>query len=191
MKKVNTKVRDNYDKYCALIEEEKTLIKNQMVLDEDKASRPDFKEKSMPAHSNNIPENITFTVQQKKKEEADFKFILRCTPFCEQPFFRYDSVGPSHRNSNLPIPIEEQQVPTPHFHRFHSDGKEIAYKTEPLTKENQIQALGDISICILHFLQEAHMKPEDFDLISSPGELPFKKENDIDPLENVEFIIQE
>ena len=71
MKKVNTKVRDNYDKYCALIEEEKTLIKNQMVLDEDKASRPDFKEKSMPAHSNNIPENITFTVQQKKKEEAD------------------------------------------------------------------------------------------------------------------------
>ena len=69
---MNKKIRDNYDKYCSFINEEKILAKDQMILDEDKASRPDFKEKSMLAYSNNIPEEITFTVQQKKKDEADF-----------------------------------------------------------------------------------------------------------------------
>ena len=92
---MNKKIRDNYDKYCSFINEEKILAKDQMILDEDKASRPDFKEKSMLAYSNNIPEEITFTVQQKKKDEADFKFNLRCKPFCDQPLFRYDSTGPS------------------------------------------------------------------------------------------------
>ncbi len=50
---MNKKIRDNYDKYCSFINEEKILAKDQMILDEDKASRPDFKEKSMLAYSNN------------------------------------------------------------------------------------------------------------------------------------------
>ena len=125
-----------------------------------------------------------------KTEEKDFKFILRCVPFCERPFFRYDSTGPSHRNSNLPIPIEEQQVPTPHFHRFVADGKEIAYKTKVLLDEKQSKVLEDISMCVLHFMQEANIKFENFDLISTPGVLPFKMEENIDPLENVQFDIE-
>ena len=40
---MNKKIRDNYDKYCSFINEEKILAKDQMILDEDKASRPDFK----------------------------------------------------------------------------------------------------------------------------------------------------
>lgn len=190
MQRVNKIIRDNYPKYCSLIDEEKILAKSKMALDEEKASRPDIKEKSMPAYSENISEDLTFTVQQKKNEDTDFKFILRCRPFCEQPFFRYDSNGPSHRNSNLPIPIDKQQVPTPHFHRFHADGKEIAYKTDILKNEEQARALEDISICVFHFLQEAHVKFENFDLISKPGVLPFKKEESIDPLENVQFELE-
>ena len=103
---------------------------------------------------------------------------------------RYDSTGPSHRNSNLPIPIEEQQVPTPHFHRFVADGKEIAYKTKVLLDEKQSKVLEDISMCVLHFMQEANIKFENFDLISTPGVLPFKMEENIDPLENVQFDIE-
>ena len=186
---MNKKIRDNYDKYCSFINEEKILAKDQMILDEDKASRPDFKEKSMLAYSNNIPEEITFTVQQKKKDEADFKFNLRCKPFCDQPLFRYDSTGPSHRNSSTSTSIDKQMVTTPHFHKFTSDRKEIAYKTAVLEEENQVKALSDISLCVLHFFQEAHIKGEKFELISSPGELSFKEDSDADPLENVKFII--
>ena len=133
---MNKKIRDNYDKYCSFINEEKILAKDQMILDEDKASRPDFKEKSMLAYSNNIPEEITFTVQQKKKDEADFKFNLRCKPFCDQPLFRYDSTGPSHRNSSTSTSIDNQMVTTPHFHKFTSDGKVISSPGELSFKED-------------------------------------------------------
>ena len=189
MQKVNKTIRDNYPKYCALIDEEKTLAKDRMVLDEEKANRSDIKEKSMPAYSERIPEDMTFIVQQKRENDTEFKFILKCIAFCKQPFFRFDSAGPSHRNSNLPIPIEEQQVPTPHFHKFLADGKEIAYKTDVLNNECQARALEDISICIFHFLQEAHFKYENFDLISKPGILPFKQDEN-DPLINVQFDIE-
>ncbi len=43
--KVNIKVRDNYKSYCSLIDEEKILLNNKIVLDEKKNSRPDYKEK--------------------------------------------------------------------------------------------------------------------------------------------------
>lgn len=108
--------------------------------------------------------------------------------FTEKPLFRYDSSGPSHRNSNFQIPINEQKVPTPHFHKYWSDGKEIAYKTEALKDEVQRKALEDISICIYHFMQEANIEYENFQLNSSPGILPFDKEaENSDPLENITF----
>ena len=127
---MNKKIRDNYDKYCSFINEEKILAKDQMILDEDKASRPDFKEKSMLAYSNNIPEEITFTVQQKKKDEADFKFNLRCKPFCDQPLFRYDSTGPSHRNSSTSTSIDKQMFTTPHFINLLLTGKKLRTKQQ-------------------------------------------------------------
>ena len=188
--KVNIKVRDNYKSYCSLIDEEKILLNNKIVLDEKKKNIPEYKEKNTPTYSDVLPNDIIFTIQQKETEEKDFKFILRCVPFCERPFFRYDSTGPSHRNSNLPIPIEEQQVPTPHFHRFVADGKEIAYKTKVLLDEKQSKVLEDISMCVLHFMQDVNIKFENFDLISTPGVLPFKMEENIDPLENVQFDIE-
>ena len=46
MQKVNKTIRDNYSKYCSLIDEEKTLAQDRMVLDEEKANRHDIKEKS-------------------------------------------------------------------------------------------------------------------------------------------------
>lgn len=184
--KVNIKVRDNYKSYCSLIDEEKTLLNNKIVLDEKKNSRADYKEKNTPAYSDVLPNDIILTIQQKETEEKDFKFILFCKSFCEKPFFRYDSVGPAHRNANLPIPIEKQQVPTPHFHRYVGDGKEIAYKTEPLQNPGSSKALEDIDLCIHHFFQESHIKADNFILISSPGVLPFATE-DNDPLEDINF----
>ena len=66
--------------------------------------------------------------------------------------------------------------------------KEIAYKTEALKDEVQRKALEDISICIYHFMQEANIEYENFQLNSSPGILPFDKEaENSDPLENITF----
>ena len=62
--KVNIKVRDNYKSYCSLIDEEKILLNNKIVLDEKKNSRPDYKEKNTPTYSDVLPNDIIFTIQQ-------------------------------------------------------------------------------------------------------------------------------
>ena len=180
-------IRDNYKQYDLFINEEKTPSSNYMALDDEKKSRPDTKRKAMPIYCKDFAD-VAFTVEQKKDIDTDFKFSLKCPPFCEKPLFRYDSSGPSHRNSNFQIPINEQKVPTPHFHKYWSDGKEIAYKTEALKDEVQRKALEDISICIYHFMQEANIEYENFQLNSFPGILPFDKEaENSDPLENITF----
>ena len=180
-------IHDNYKQYNLFIDEEKTPSMNYMALEEDKNNRRDTKKKDMSILCSNLSD-LTFTVEQRIDVDGNFKFSLRSKSFCPPPIFRYDSMGPTHRNSNLPIPIDEQSVSTPHFHRFTSDGYEIAYKTDALKDINQENALKDISICVYHFMQEAHIKYENFDLIPSPGQLPFEKGTDItDPLENIEF----
>lgn len=181
------KIQEDYKNYSLLISEEKELENKTIILDERKKSRPEYKEKIVNAFSDALPNDITFTVQQNETEENDFKFLLRCKSFCPMPFFRFDSVGPAHRNANLPIPIELQQIPTPHFHKFAEDGYEIAYKSAHLLDKKSAKALEDIGLCIHHFLQESHVKDEGLSLISSPGKLPLDFEN-IDPLEGVNFI---
>ena len=56
--KVNIKVRDNYKSYCSLIDEEKILLNNKIVLDEKKNSRPDYKEKNTPTYSDVLPNDM-------------------------------------------------------------------------------------------------------------------------------------
>lgn len=112
--------------------------------------------------------------------------ILRYLPTCWLYLLERYAID----NQRCTHAIEEQQVPTPHFHRFVADGKEIAYKTKVLLDEKQSKVLEDISMCVLHFMQEANIKFENFDLISTPGVLPFKMEENIDPLENVQFDIE-
>ena len=181
------KIQEDYKNYCLLIDEQKELSDKTIILDGRKKSRPEYKEKIVDAYSDVLPKDITLTVQQKDSEEKDFKFSLRCSSFCPMPFFRFDSVGPAHRNANLPIPIELQQIPTPHFHRFADDGYEIAYKTKHLLDAKSAKALEDIELCIHHFLQESNVTDDGLSLISSPGELPLDFDN-TDPLEGVNFI---
>ena len=84
--KVNIKVRDNYKSYCSLIDEEKILLNNKIVLDEKKNSRPDYKEKNTPTYSDVLPNDIIFTIQQKETEEKDFKFIYAVFLFVKDLF---------------------------------------------------------------------------------------------------------
>ena len=195
MQRVNKSIRDNYEKYCLLISGEKKIMHSPIVLDCTKQSRADIKEKSVGVKHSLIPDNIDFEIENKKNDAGVFKFRLVCKELCQQPFFRYDSTGPTHKNSNLNVPIYEQQVMTPHFHKYTEDGKEIAYKTNILKEPSQVKALEDISLCIAHFCHEAkvyYKSPNEYpDLISDPGQLPFPKEMELDPLKNVNFKLYE
>ena len=49
---------------------------------------------------------------------------------------RFDEGNGVHRNNNPSIPLHEQEITTPHFHKYDNRGYFIAYKTNELTPYN-------------------------------------------------------
>ncbi len=83
-----------------------------------------------------------------------------------------------------------QQVTTPHFHNYNSNGISIAYKTDQLKNERERVALEDINLCVCHFCMEANLRvnPDEMPSISIlPNNLPLTVIND-DPNQNIDFI---
>lgn len=100
-------------------------------------------------------------VEQSKRDNK-YGIKLRCANFLKQPFFRFDSDGPAHRNENPEIPLEEQSIKTPHFNTFNEIGKSIAYQNEVLKNGKEAQIIAnDINFGISLFCTETNSKLKD------------------------------
>lgn len=189
--KINNNIKSNYDTYKVLVEGGKTILVSPIVVDQTKSNHKTIKEKVVQAKHESLEKDLEFVVQIKADDPTDFKFKLKCPAFDNSYFFRYDSAGACHRNSGLDVPIDQQRVPTPHFHKFMQMGEEIAYKTEVLKDQKQAEVLEDVSLCIAHFCTESNTKGNSADTpeieVQSPGTLPFVYESDIDPLSGINF----
>ena len=64
---------------------------------------------------------------------------------------RYDSAGASHRNNFDDIPLPDQQVTTPHIHKYDEKGRLIAVKTDEILIDQK--AASGIKIGFPIFLQ--------------------------------------
>lgn len=190
-KKINNNIKSHYDKYKVLIEGSKSILISPIIVDQIRNNHKTIKEKAVPAKHDSLNEELEFMVQIKEDDPTDFKFKLKCSSLDNCYFFRYDSAGTWHRNSNLDIPIDQQQVSTPHFHKYLQTGEEIAYKTEVLNDPKQAKALEDVSLCIAHFCSESNTmynNTEIPEIISTlPGTLPFVYESDNDPPSGINF----
>lgn len=189
MQKVVKQIKDNYQEYCELIEGRKNVPYSPIVLDGIKKNHADFRDKVVSILHKKLNKQLDFEIEIDKYDEKRFHFNVKCKDLCGEPIFRYDSIGPTHRNSNLNIPINEQEILTPHFHKYTSDGKEIAYKTDVLKNPKQEKALQDITLCIAHFCTEAKIYynksyPE---VNPNPDTFQFQGVIDEDPLLNVKF----
>ena len=156
--KINNNIKSNYDTYKVLVEGGKTILVSPIVVDQTKSNHKTIKEKVVQAKHESLEKDLEFVVQIKADDPTDFKFKLKCPAFDNSYFFRYDSAGACHRNSGLDVPIDQQRVPTPHFHKFMQTGEEIAYKTEVLKDQKQAEVLEDVSLCIAHFCTESNTK---------------------------------
>jgi hypothetical protein len=186
--KVNQKIKDNFKYYNKLVIGNKTIKKSPITLNQD-ANNKSYKQKSVEVEHISEQEEIAFVVEMKKNDSKNFKFKLRAKDFTGNPLFRFDSDGDTHKNSIPGIPLEKQQITTPHFHKFHESGKEIAYKTEHLERVETAIALQDINLCAAHFCHEANLRlnKDEFPKIEShPNQFDFDKEND-DPHNNISF----
>jgi len=189
MEKPVKEIKENYFKYRKLLGEAKTSSVSLIVLDEIKGNHNNTRIKKVVICHSTLPDKLELTIESKVENDKDFKFNLRAPEYTDKPFFRFDSDGLSHYNRAPDIELPEQKIETPHFHKFDSKGRNIAYKTNSLKKENECKALlEDINLCMAHYCDESktyYNKGEYIEIIQTPpNELNFDSNFD-NPLEGV------
>lgn len=180
---------ENYEYYKKLLSDRKSIF-SEIIEINSVGNNANTLEKIEKIRISGITDDLTFTVNVKLKNHNFFQFKLRYEKFCPQHFFRFDSDGDTHRNKIDGIPLELQIVPTPHFHKYHESGIEIAYQTDKLLNEHEKKALEDINLCVVHFFHESNtrLNEDDFSEIKILTNTLGFSFSSKDPNENITFI---
>ena len=181
-------IRENYEFYNKLLAERKSVF-SEVIDINSTGNNANTLEKIEPVKHPSITDDMVLIFDVKVNNHNFFQFKLRYKSFVDQPFFRFDSDGDTHRNKVDGTPLGVQSVTTPHFHKFNSEGLEIAYKTDKLLNDNESKALEDINLCIVHFFHESNIRlnkdefPE-IKIMSNTLGFSFVKD---DPNQNITF----
>lgn len=135
--------------------------------------------------------NAFMTCEVRNGDHRDYSFQILSDAFTERVVLRYDTGDGTHKNNAPHIPLAEQSVTTPHFHKYDSNGYFLAYKTDLLQDPKQAKFLFDVEFGFPYFCQEGRINSTDSrhdipEIQIRDGNLPFK-EDDIDPLEGINF----
>ena len=182
------KIKDDYSYYRKLLEERKSIFSE--VIEVQTFLTKKLFEENIPVKHPEVVDDMILIVDVSVNNYKYFKFKLRYKEYDDKPLFRFDSDGVTHWNNIDGIPLTEQQVKTPHFHKFNESGVEVAYQTIQLKNEETKKALQDIESCIAHFFHECNIRVNtvDFPTIKvNPNQLDFTYEKN-DPNENVKFL---
>lgn len=164
MNRTNKDIRDQFEYFKRLISFDKIVLAKTIQLEPKKSNLKWLAGQSSVQHQT-IGDDIIFFVERSKRD-SKYGIKLRCPSLTDEPFFRFDSDGPAHRNDCSDIPLEEQSVTTPHFNSYKEDGKPIAYKNETLKKDKEAQIIvEDINFGVSLFCMESNSK-------LSTGEFP-------------------
>ncbi|MEN9973471.1 MAG: hypothetical protein RIS20_1818 [Bacteroidota bacterium] len=156
MGKINFDIKTKYSEYEKLLAENKQCDEKIIVLDGIKSNHKNTRIKKVKVEHATIPTNVELMVESKIENKRDFKFILRASEFSKEPFFRFDSDGLSHFNHGTGEPLNKEKIDTPHFHKFDSEGRNIAYHTNSLLIDSEKEALlNDVNLCMAHFCDES------------------------------------
>jgi hypothetical protein len=187
MNRRNREIKDQYAFFEELVYGKKTVITSPIFLD-IKANNPHWLAGDSEVNHETSEEQITLMVERSNREKK-YGIKLRCKALTAEPFFRFDSDGPAHRNDDPGIPLDEQSVTTPHFNSYNSDGMPMAYKTDILKAEKEAEAIvNDINFGLAHFCTETNMTliDGDFPVVSErQPELELKESDDL--FRGVEF----
>ena len=157
MNRTNKDIKDQFDFFKELVAADKIVLTKTIQLEPKNSNAKWLTRQSYIQHETRS-EDIIFFVERSKRD-SKYGIKLRCTALTGEPFFRFDSDGPAHRNDFPDIPLEEQSVTTPHFNSYNEDGKPIAYKNETLKKENEAQIIiEDINFGVSLFCMECNSK---------------------------------
>ncbi len=185
-----TQVGEKFEFYESLVSGKKNTIHDTINLTSVGNNNKILESNVEVIHCDPLEDSMYLTVEVNKKNQGNFKFKLKYNKFIPAPFFRFDSVGKTHRNKIDGVKMNDQQITPPHFHRFNKEGFEIAYKTEELKNEETAKALRDINFCLAHFCHESNTRvnEDEFPNIEvMPDTLGLQIFED-DPNQNVDFL---
>ncbi len=155
MNRTNKEIKNNPKFFQELLQEKKIVLNNTIQLDHKRNNVIWVIGQSNVQHTS-INDEILLIIEQSKRE-SKYGIKLRCLACTQEPFFRFDSDGPAHRNSFPEIPLDEQSITTPHFNTFNNDGKPFAYKNATLKKEKETKAIeDDINFGVSLFCMESN-----------------------------------
>ena len=160
---------------------------------EKRAKNPFIIEKRKKNHEDSLYscENLTLNGEIRNSDRQDYSFQIQSDIIKSRVIFRYDTGGGVHKNNVPYIPLSQQSIDTPHFHRFDRNGYFLAYKTDKLNIPGQAKALFDIEFGFPYFCQESNIKGDNVEdspqlIVRKDGEIGFFFDNS-DPNEGVNF----
>ena len=129
-----------------------------------------------------------FDCEIRNKDIKNYSYQLLTNAISKRVLFRLDEGNGTHRNNIPTIPLRNQQVPTPHFHKYDASGRFHAYRT----KELEAVSFLDIKQGLTIFCKEANIvsTEEDSNIeisIQEEGTISSELLNDLDPLNGVDF----
>lgn len=129
--------------------------------------------------------NTILQCQVRDRSEYNYSISILSDRIKSRMLFRLDEGDGVHWNRHLPIPIEQQQVPTPHFHMKGDDGIEYAYQSNSLKEgPNPLNIHDGFSA----FCEECHICNGNAEImVQEQDALPFRFEPVLDPLNGVKF----
>ncbi len=133
--------------------------------------------------------NSYISIEVKNGDSDNFSAKLMTDEIASKILLRYDSAGATHRNNFDGIPLLEQQVTTPHIHKYDGQGRLIAVKTEEILAAQD--AAKDIKIGFPIFCKEANIYGLQSSIypkiqVGEQAFIPFES-TVIDPCEGVPF----
>lgn len=188
--KPNQELLTMFDEYSNFLYADKRVC-SPVRVSEPKGNHGTSLYSSQPLYSTVDFGNTIMACEVRNGDHRDCSFQILSDAFKKRVVLRYDTGGGTHRNDAPYIPLEEQSITTPHFHKYDSNGCFLAYKTDLLNDEKQVEYLLDLEFGFPYFCQEGKISANDkHDLpeiqVIKEGFLPFK-EDEVDPLDGIKF----
>ena len=181
-------IRKDYTRYHNFINSRKE-VKSPFVVEMVRKEHPS----SLCATENLVCElpygNAELYSEIKKANTSNYSISIKSDIIDSRILMRYDSDGATHKNNVDYIPLEEQSVPTPHFHKFDEQGNLLAYQTDKLKNEREANALKNIEFGFAYFCQNSYIYKNGTmdlpDIWVNDGMLPLNYNDD--PVDGVNF----
>lgn len=181
-------IKENYNSYTAYLAARK-VVASPFSVTEPKDNHPSSLYAETKLTSMYMFGDASISCEIKNSDVSDFKIALFSTIIPSKTLFRFDSKGPDHKNKVDYIPLNQQSIPTPHYHQFDEEGNLLAFQTPEMADETKKQEWHDVEAAFDFLCQMKNIhanQPDDKPrILVTTGNIPFDYGDD--PINGLSF----